>query len=337
MARDAAAPAMAARADLVAAYRDWLAYLEGERRVSPHTLKAYARDGRDFIGFLALHLGAEPGLQDLGGLRITDIRAFLSALRREGRDNRSTARTLSGVRALFRFLKKVHGLDGAPLEAVRGPKQPRSLPRPVSAPGALNLIDMAEALDPRAWVGARDAAILTLIYGTGLRIAEALSITRGMAPTGTLETDAEAWALWDAMRIMGKGSKERIVPLLPVVRTAISDYLDVVPHYLDTQDALFVGIRGGPLDARTVQRTVAKARGALGLPDSATPHALRHAFATHLLGAGGDLRSIQELLGHASLASTQVYTEIDAEALLSVYDKAHPLGDKAGTDEGPKN
>ncbi len=320
----AQAGGLPAHRDLQAAFADWLQYLASERRISPHTAEAYARDGRDFIVFLARHLGEPPALAHLDALRPADFRAFLASIRNDGRQNRSVARTLSAIRTFYRFLKQVHGIDGAAINALRAPKKPHTLPRPVTVESAFDLIGEAEAWDERAWVGARDGAVLTLLYGAGLRISEALSLNRGDVPVDTPSTHAEAWARWEVLRVLGKGDKERIVPVLAAVREAIGRYLDLVPHVLEADDPLFVGIRGGRLGPRAVQDITAKARAVLQLPETATPHALRHAFATHLLAKGADLRSIQELLGHESLASTQVYTEVDTEDLLSAYENAHP-------------
>ncbi len=313
-----------AQADLVAAVSAWLTQLKVEHRASPHTLAAYERDVRQFLAFLTDHLGGEPGLGDMAGLRPADIRAFIASRHFGGIAKRSTARSLSSLRGLFRTLQDNHGLDGTILHALKSPKLDATLPRPVPAAKAMDMIGLASEADDRVWVGLRDAAVISLLYGCGLRIAEALSLDRGQVPSGTPETHSGDWMHWDSLRVLGKRNKERLVPILPLVAEVIGHYLGRVPHLLGPDDPLFVGIRGGRLDPRTVQRRVAQLRGALGLPESATPHALRHAFATHLLRDGADLRSIQDLMGHASLSSTQVYTAVDTEDLARIYENAHP-------------
>jgi integrase/recombinase XerC len=303
--------------DVSAEIGRWLAYLGSERRMSPKTLEAYERDVGQFLTFLAEHLGGTPGLKHLAKLTPADVRAFMAARRSDGAGNRTLMRGLAGTRSFARFLERNgKGKVGA-LSAIRTPKLARSLPKPLAVKDAKRMAD-GEARDGETrapWIIARDAAVLGLLYGSGLRIAEALSLKRGQAPKpGT----------GDAITVTGKGNKARMVPVLPQVAKLIADYVALCPIELPPEGPLFVGARGGPLLPRIVQLAMARLRGALGLPDSATPHALRHSFATHLLARGGDLRSIQELLGHASLSTTQIYTAVDSERLLEVYATAHP-------------
>jgi integrase/recombinase XerC len=295
---------------------NWLRHLGDERRCSGKTLEAYRRDATQFLAFLAGHLGGAPTLKDLAALTPADVRAFMAARRTDGIGSRSLMRTLAGVRGFARFLERAgKGKVGA-LAAVRMPKIGKTLPRPLPAAAATRVADPDLAAgDGRAvWIHARDAALLALLYGSGLRISEALGLKRG-------DFDGS-----DAVTVTGKGRKQRMVPVLPQVQKLIADYLALCPHELPLDGPLFVGAKGGPLSARIVQLAMARARGALGLPDTATPHALRHSFATHLLARGGDLRAIQELLGHASLATTQIYTEVDADRLIEAYRSAHPRG-----------
>ncbi|HVZ53601.1 MAG TPA: tyrosine recombinase XerC [Pseudolabrys sp.] len=293
----------------------WVSYLGAERRMSPKTLEAYRRDVGQFLAFLSEHLGGQPTLKQLAKLTPADIRAFMAARRGAGAGNRSLMRTLAGARSFARFLERNgKGKVGA-LAAVRTPKLPRSLPKPLAAAAARQVTDAdlraGEARE--TWVLARDAAVLALLYGSGLRISEALGLKRKDIGAGI-----------DAIRVTGKGNKTRMVPVLPRVAELTAQYVALCPYELPADGPLFVGARGGPLSPRIVQLAMAALRGALGLPDSATPHALRHSFATHLLARGGDLRAIQELLGHASLSTTQIYTAVDAERLLEVYTSAHP-------------
>jgi integrase/recombinase XerC len=292
----------------------WLGYLGAERRLSEKTLEAYRRDVCQFLGFLAGHLGGAPTLKQLAKLTPADVRAFMAARRAGGAGSRSLMRGLAGARSFARFLERNGKGKVAALAAVRTPKLPRTLPKPLAASAAKRMTDTelraGEAREP--WIIARDAAVLGLLYGAGLRISEALGLKR---------KDVTAA---DVITVTGKGNKTRMVPLLPQVAKLIADYAALCPFDLPPNALLFVGSRGGPLSPRIVQLTMARLRGALGLPDSATPHALRHSFATHLLARGGDLRAIQELLGHASLSTTQIYTAVDAERLLDVYASAHP-------------
>ena len=292
----------------------WLRHLGDERRMSPKTVEAYRRDVRQFLGFLAEHLGGAPSLKELAALAPADVRAFLAARRARGIGSRSLMRTLAGVRGFARFLERNgKGKVGA-LAAVRAPKIGKTLPRPLSVAAAKSMTDpdLAAGDEREPWLAARDAAVLALLYGGGLRISEALGLKR---------TD---FGSRDTVTVTGKGRKERMVPVLPQVAKLIADYVALCPYNLPQDGPLFVGAKGGPLSARVVQLSMARLRGALGLAETATPHALRHSFATHLLARGGDLRSIQELLGHASLATTQIYTEVDAERLIEAYRSAHP-------------
>jgi integrase/recombinase XerC len=302
--------------DLKAAVEAWLAYLEVERRLSANTSEAYARDIGQFLGFLAAHLNRLPTLPQMNALAARDIRAFLAARRAQGVGSRSLSRTLSALRMFFRFLERRGLGKNDAVRAVALPKLPHSVPKPLTAIKARALVEGADIASPdaAAWITARDTAVLTLLYGSGLRISEALSLTRKDAPVRGR----------DMLRVTGKGDKTRVVPVLPIVREAVERYLKLCPIPLGSDDPLFVGVRGGPLSPRIIQLVIARARGALGLPDTATPHALRHSFATHLLGAGADLRAIQELLGHASLSTTQGYTEVDRALLLKTYARAHP-------------
>ena len=302
--------------DLETLRRDWLAYLGSERRLSPKTLEAYGRDLGQFRAFLRERGGSEPEVADLAGLKPADLRAFLGQRRRDGAGNRTIMRQLASLRSFARFGERTGRFTASAFAATRGPRVPKSLPRPVeaSAARAMTQVETRAGEDREPWVLARDAAVLALLYGCGLRIGEALSLTRAQAPQSA----------GDTLTVTGKGNRTRMVPVLPVVVSAIADYLAACPWRTAPDGPLFVGVKGGPLSPRIVQYAVESLRGALGLPDSATPHSLRHAFATHLLGRGGDLRAIQELLGHASLSTTQIYTRIDAARLMAAYDAAHP-------------
>jgi len=293
----------------------WLEHLANERRSSPRTLEAYGFAAGRYIGFLERHTGEPVSVRTLAQISAGDIRAWLAHLRQGDKplSPRSLSQALSAIRTFHRFLDRRLDAPNPAIALVRGPKVRPGAPRPVTEDQAVGMI-AEPGLDPdrEDWEVARDQAVLTLLYGCGLRISEGLSLKRSDAPLG------------DLIRITGKGSKTRIVPILPAVRDAVAAYLAEVPFVLESGDALFRAKRGGPLSPRHVQAMVQLLRGRLGLPDSATPHALRHSFATHLLGAGADLRSIQELLGHASLSTTQRYTQVDAAALLSAYASAHP-------------
>jgi integrase/recombinase XerC len=310
-------PQAAIAPDVAAEIGHWLGYLNAERRMSPRTLDAYRRDAGQFLGFLAEHLGGAPGLAELAALTPQDVRAFMAARRSDGIGSRSLMRGLAGARSFARFLERNgKGKVGA-LTAVRGPKVARTLPKPLAIAAAKRITDagLRAGEEREPWVIARDAAVLALLYGSGLRLSEALSLKRKEVPApGAL----------DVITVTGKGSKQRMVPVLPQVLQAVADYLALCPMQIEPDGPLFVGQRGGALSPRVVQLAMARLRGALGLPDSATPHALRHSFATHLLARGGDLRAIQELLGHASLSTTQIYTAVDTEQLLKAYRSAHP-------------
>lgn len=306
-------PLVIAAPDVVAEQRRWLAQLTEERRLADKTAEAYERDLRQFLSFLTLHLGGPPKISDLADLRPLDLRAFMAERRREGAGARTLGRGLAGIRSFLRHLERKGLANAAGATATRAPKQPKSLPKPLSARDALRVVDADLQLSDEPWIAARDAAVLTLLYGCGLRISEALGLTRNDIPR-----DGET------LRITGKGGKTRIVPLLPIARSAISDYLELCPFHPAADAPLFRGARGGPLQPAIVQKAMRALRSALDLPETATPHALRHSFATHLLAGGGDLRTIQELLGHASLSTTQVYTGVETSRLLDIYDRAHP-------------
>lgn len=305
---------ISARPDLQAARENWLKMLARERRLSPETVEAYERDTRQFLQFLTGHCGGPPGIGEIADLRPADLRGFLAQRRAGGAGARTLGRGLAGVRSLLRFLERRGLVNAAGAAALRAPKQPKSLPKPLTAIDARRVVSVEGQLAKQPWIAARNAAVLTLLYGSGLRISEAL----GLAGTELLSPrDA-------VLRIAGKGGKTRLVPVLPVALRAVAEYRRLCPYDLDPQGLLFRGARGGPLNPAIVQREMAKLRSALNLPDTATPHALRHSFATHLLGRGGDLRTIQELLGHASLSTTQVYTGVDTARLLEIYESAHP-------------
>lgn len=311
------APLTCAAPDLLGEMTRWLSHLRAERRLSPKTLEAYARDLRQFLVFLTEHWGDELTLTRFARLEATDVRAFMAARRSDAIAGRSLMRALAGLRSFARFLEREgKGKVGA-LSAIRAPKISKSLPKPLQMSTARRIVDvdLRAGEDREPWILARDAAVLGLLYGSGLRISEALGLKR---------RDVPAPGAGDVLVVTGKGNKTRMVPVLQNVLTMIADYVAVCPYALAPAGALFVGAKGGPLSPRIIQLAMASLRGALGLPDSATPHALRHSFATHLLSRGGDLRAIQELLGHASLSTTQIYTGIDAERLMDVYKTTHP-------------
>lgn len=291
-------------------------YLKSEKRASAYTLRNYAATLSRFEVFLNGHLGGSATLNDLSRLETRDFRAYLAARRNEGLSPPSLKLELSALKTFYKFLGRRADVDNDAISAMRGPKAKERLPRPVTETDADALIDAAATLKTSTrkenWEQARDAALITLLYGAGLRISEALSLRWSDTPLG------------ETLRIKGKGAKMRLVPVVPAAREAVAAYQELCPYGGEADDPLFYSTRGKPLSATLAQRTMAKLRAALGLPDSATPHALRHGFATHLLSAGGDLRAIQELLGHSSLAATQRYTKIDRENLLKVFDKAHP-------------
>jgi integrase/recombinase XerC len=292
----------------------WLRYLVSERQLADLTIQAYLRELRDFFAFIQDYDGEVMDHARLSTLNISNFRAWLAERRRRELSNKSTARALSAVRNFYRFLERNGSLKNLAIQAITTPKIPHSVPRPLSEAAAARVVEDAGDVDQEPWVAARDAAVITLLYGCGLRISEALDLNRHVAP------------LSDSLVITGKGNKQRLVPILPVVQDAVDEYLRLCPLPLTPKGPLFIGVRGKRLSPRIIQKRVEVLRGVLDLPPTATPHALRHSFATHLLSSGGDLRTIQELLGHASLKSTQHYTEVDTQHLLDVYDKAHPDG-----------
>ncbi len=289
----------------------WLAGLKHERRMSPHTLRAYRDDAERFLNFLAEYRGGRVNLTTLQKLKPADIRAFLTHRRAGGLGPPGVQRAVAAIRSFFRYLERENLAEGASVRAVKSPKLPRTLPRPLSERDASRAVEEAGE-DEKPWMAARNAALITLLYGTGLRISEALSLKRGDVPLG------------ESLTVLGKGRKERAVPVLPAVREAVDAYAKLCPFDPGKNGALFVSRRGLPMSPRDAQALMQNLRGRLGLGESATPHALRHSFATHLLQNGGDLRAVQELLGHASLSTTQKYTEVEGARVLAVYDAAHP-------------
>ena len=303
--------ALLADAVVSAQIADWQRELGAVRRLAPLTLEAYLRDLGQFITFLSAHTGGEVRLATLKDLRAADIRAFLASRRNEGVNSRSLARALSALKSFFTFLERQGVVSTEALNTIRTPKQPKSLPKALTVLEAKATIKTTDELEERPWVAARDMAVISLCYGAGLRISEALALTR---------IDLEA----STLRVTGKGGRTRLVPLIAPVRQAIDTYLGLTPFRPAADEPIFRGEKGGVLSPRIIQLRMQQLRGALGLPPSATPHALRHSFATHLLGRGGDLRMIQELLGHASLSTTQLYTAVDTDRLLESYRAAHP-------------
>lgn len=294
----------------------WTRWLAAERRLAARTEIAYRQDLASFIRFLAQHRGSQITLVDLGDLRLSDLRAWLAWRHGEGLARSSTARAIAGVRSFFRFIDRRLGIHNPALQAMHTPRLPHRVPRPLPETDARDLITSARSEAREPWLGYRDSALLLLLYGAGLRIGEALALNRrdiGLDPRDLR-----------GLRVRGKGDKERLVPILPVVAEAIAIYLAHCPAPPLPEEPLFKGARGGRLQQSVVQKQVRQLRVTLGLPETATPHALRHSFATHLLGAGADLRAIQELLGHASLSTTQGYTEVDSKRLLALYAQAHP-------------
>lgn len=307
-------PFPGAAADLAGEAEAWLDALRAERRLSPHTLEAYRRDLRQFLGFSRIRAGGAVTLEGFAGLKPGDVRAFLGGRRADGVSSRSLMRALAGLRSFARHLEERGRGKAAVFSTVRSPKLARRLPKPLGVEAAMAVAGGDAGDGGTLWVTARDAAVLTLLYGAGLRISEALGLTRREAPVGAC----------DALRVTGKGNKVRIVPVLPAAVRAVERYLALCPLPLPADGPLFLGVKGGALSPRVIQLAVERMRGALGLPATATPHALRHSFATHLLGRGGDLRAIQELLGHASLSSTQIYTAVDGARLMQAWRDAHP-------------
>jgi integrase/recombinase XerC len=301
-----------AQSDAAEAFAVWRLWLANERRAARHTLASYSRDIAAFFAFLAMHLGGPASLEDLRQLRAADFRAWYASRIRDKRAAATSARELSTLRNFFKWLDRRGLVHNAKLASLRAPKTPKLVPKALASIDAVRVVEEVGDLHDEPWIAARDVAVLTLLYGAGLRIDEALALDRGVLPLG------------QELVVTGKGRKQRIVPLLPAVRDAVADYVGRCPYQPGPEGPLFLGARGKRLNAAIVQGQMRKLRAALGLPETATPHALRHSFATHLLGAGGDLRAIQELLGHASLSTTQRYTDIDAERLIEVYNAAHP-------------
>ncbi|MBF0354577.1 MAG: tyrosine recombinase XerC [Alphaproteobacteria bacterium] len=308
--------AATAAPDVLAAAEDWLGWLASEKRSSRHTVDAYRRDLALFLGFLAQHLGGPASLEGLNGLKPFDLRAFLAKRAGEKIARSSIAREMSALRGFFRHLDRRGLVHNPAIAAIRSPKLPRQLPKALGTEDALATLEATRELNQPAWMMARDQALFSLLYGAGLRLGEALGLKRCDLPLG------------EAMAITGKGGKTRIVPILSQISEAVSIYVAQCPFQGDPETPLFVGARGGPLNPGVVQRQMRRVRVLLGLPESATPHALRHSFATHLLGSGGDLRTIQELLGHASLSTTQCYTAVDEASLMRTYNAAHPRAQK---------
>lgn len=303
--------------DLLNVIQNWFSFLRYQRNLSDKTLEAYTRDTRQFLGFIKHRLKHKVSVSDLGNLKLQDYRAFLSKRRKLGASSRSLARSLSALRGFYRYLEKFEHSENQMIQLINNPKIPHSLPKPLTIEKAKATINDLSAKNPRKaadWVLARDAAVLTLLYGSGLRISEALNLNQANAPVQGKDT----------LLVKGKGGKERLVPILPITNEAIENYLILCPFELSSDDPLFVGVKGGRLSPRIIQLLLERMREALKLPHTATPHALRHSFATHLLGNGADLREIQELLGHASLSTTQIYTEVDRKRLLNIYAQTHP-------------
>ena len=298
-------------AELQSHVADWQRDLGAVRRLADKTLGAYLSDLGQFLTFLSAHTGGAVGMATLKGLRAADIRAFLAARRNDGIGPRSLARELSALKSFFGYLEREGILASEALATIRTPKQPRSLPKALTVLEARATITATGEQEETPWIAARDMAVIALLYGAGLRIAEALAVSRADLDSASL-------------RVTGKGGKTRLVPLIAPVREAIETYLKLCPFTPAATEPLFRGAKGGVLSPRLIQLRLERLRGHLGLPPTATPHALRHSFATHLLGRGGDLRAIQELLGHASLSTTQIYTAVDTDRLLDAYRNAHP-------------
>lgn len=292
----------------------FLEHLSGERRLAIKTVEAYQRDISDFLNFQTRHLEHRPMLEDLQGLNARDFRAYM-AYRRRGDtplSPTSIARHLSAIRTFYRYLERRFSLKNNALPLIKGPRVTRPLPKALSVDGARELMEAGSFDDKIPWIEARNKAVMTLLYGAGLRISEALSITGQDYPLG------------ESLMLTGKGGKTRLVPILPIIQDAVAQYVALCPYSLIMREPLFRGLRGKPLQAGIIQKEIRQLRRYLGLPETATPHALRHSFATHLLAGGGDLRTIQQLLGHESLSTTQRYTDVDAKALMSVHKRAHP-------------
>ncbi len=308
--------ALNAEPAVAVAIEGWRTWLRSERRASPHTLESYGCDVASFFRFMSGHLGFPPGLKDLEAIELRDFRAWLAERNTRGMARTSTARALSTLRGFFRYLDRNGLAHNAAIGVLRPPRAPKPIPRALDQKEALEAVQGVAGLAKESWVARRDVAVLLLLYGCGLRIGEALGLDRRDAPEGK------------AITVVGKGGHERVVPVLPVVAQAVNSYLAACPYVLEPGGPLFVGVRGKRLKARIIQGRLQKLRALLGLPETATPHALRHSFATHLLAGGGDLRTIQELLGHASLSATQRYTKVDSKQLATVYRNAHPRARK---------
>ncbi|MCC9624674.1 tyrosine recombinase XerC [Thalassospira sp. MA62] len=308
--------ALSLPADVRDAIADWRRWLADERRASDHTTENYLADLYAFLGFIADHLGEVPDLKALLRLNPRDFRSWLARRNMDGMAKTSTARALSSMRNFYRFLDRSGRGQNAAVSSIRNPRLPETTPKPLSPDDAMAVLENAGAWQDEPWLAKRNLALFTLLYGCGLRISEAIELNADERPTG------------DSMVITGKGNKQRLVPVLPIVRSAIEDYVRACPYAPDGNDPLFVGARGKRLVAQVAQREMRKVRALLNLPDTATPHALRHSFATHLLAGGGDLRTIQDLLGHASLSTTQRYTAVDSEQLMAVYRGTHPRARK---------
>lgn len=294
------------------ALEGWLADLSALHAAAPATRAAYAADVAGYLAFLSAHLGDTTGTAALGRIGVADARAWMAHRRAAGVEARSLARALSAVKSFTRWLARRDGVDATPILSMRAPRFRAGLPRPLTETGARDMLDAVGTQHGEGWVGARDLAVVTVLYGLGLRISEALALRGADHPLPAV------------LRVRGKGGRDRIVPVLDAARDAVAAYVGACPHDLTAAAPLFRGVRGGALNARPIQSAMESARRSLGLPATATPHAMRHSFATHLMTAGGDLRSIQALLGHASLSSTQIYTGVDATHLMEVYDRAHP-------------
>lgn len=294
------------------ALNDWLTTIKALNNAADNTIEAYRTDLLGYLAFITEHFGDATGLAPLKQVKVTDIRAWMAHEKGRGVSARSLARALSAVKSFYRWLSERDGFDATVVLSARSPRFQKKLPRPLEIDAARAMIATVELQSEKPWVATRDAAVITLLYGCGLRISEALSLTGADAP------------LPDVLRITGKGNKTRIVPVIEPARVAVTRYLRACPHQITPDGPLFRAVRGGPLRPRAIQKVMEATRMQLGLPATATPHAMRHSFATHLLGAGGDLRAIQELLGHASLSTTQAYTAVDAARLMEVYDKTHP-------------
>lgn len=297
---------------LSSALAEWLDHQRALKGAADNTLSAYQRDILGFLAFMTQYKGEAQGFGPISRISVSDMRAWMASERTRGVAARSLARSLSAVKSFYRWLAEREGFEPTAVLSTRSPKFQNKLPRPLAVDAARAMIDTVELQASEPWIALRDVAVVTLLYGCGLRISEALGLTAKDVP------------LPATLRIIGKGGKERLVPVIPAARTAVNAYLRDCPHPMDADQPIFRGARGGPLYPKAIQSVMAKARMQLGLPATATPHAMRHSFATHLLNAGGDLRSIQELLGHASLSTTQAYTAVDTARLMEVYDAAHP-------------